>query len=110
MLEAMRDARGGEEQIARRERLARVAADELACALRDHIDLIARVRLLRIMPARRVELNLQSAMREQENGALALRRGQALQCLSQSDLARAHPLSVLLRRVRVGVICAGRVR
>ena len=48
ILEAVRFACGGEEQVAGMEGLAALSKDELSAALYDDVHLVARVRLLRV--------------------------------------------------------------
>jgi hypothetical protein len=65
VFKAMFDARGREQGIVGRESLACSGANELAAALRHDVDLITRMRGLRVVAARRVQLHNQRTMLEQ---------------------------------------------
>src|SRR5205814_8068309 len=77
------DSRGRKQNIVLSEGLSRSAADKLSAALRNDVNLIERVRRLRIAAARRVELHHQRAMFEQQYGLLALRAGQPFERFDQ---------------------------
>src|ERR1700759_3893321 len=72
----MRDARGHEEQVAGRYALTFVAVDELASAACDDVNLVARVWLLRVRAARRVNLDDERAVLKSLGETLAARAGQ----------------------------------
>src|ERR1700680_2184049 len=67
ILEAMRQARGGEEKIIGLERIAAIAVYERASPPDHHITFVARVRLLRILSARCVKLHGQCPVLEDES-------------------------------------------
>lgn len=67
LLEPMRDAGGHKQHIARNKGTTLAAVEKYPAALRDDIDLISRVRRLRIASARRVELRQQRAVLEQRH-------------------------------------------
>jgi hypothetical protein len=79
VLEAVDDAGGHEEEVAGGERVSLLAVDELAAALGDDVSLVARVRLLRVSPARRVNLDREAAALKHFREALAARAGQTRQ-------------------------------
>jgi len=71
----MRLARRHEQKIARDELYALAATRELTGALRNNVHLILLVRLLRIISARRVDLDLERAVLEQRFPMATIRRG-----------------------------------
>ena len=71
--------RSGEEQIGWSKRLPRLAANKLACARDDEVDLVSRVRLLWISSARRVDLDQQTSLLEHPREALTFGTGQAFE-------------------------------
>src|SRR5258708_13256696 len=77
------DSRGYEQNVVGGEGLPRSAADKLSTALSDDVNLVERMRCLRILAARRVELHDQRAMFEQQHGLLALRAGQTFERVAQ---------------------------
>ena len=73
VFESMADTGGGKEHIGRTESLASVAANIFATAGGDEINFIARVRILRIASAWRIDLDHQGAVFE--NGRKAFSFG-----------------------------------
>ena len=73
------DARGREQDIRWSKLPAVVAANVLTGASGHEINFVARVRLLRIDAARRVDLDQQTAMLENGGKALSFRSGQTLE-------------------------------
>lgn len=86
VLKAVFDFGGDEQNVVRSKCLAHSAANKLAGALRHDVDFIARVRSLRIAPARRIELYHQRTVFEERHRALALGTGQACECVLQLQL------------------------
>src|SRR5437763_14035537 len=70
-LEPVGLAGGGKQEIARLELLPRTLADILAVTTDDNVSLVAAVRLLRVEAARRVDFELEAAVREQSHKTLA---------------------------------------
>jgi len=68
-------AGGGEENVRWSKRLPAFAADVFTSARGDEIDLVARVWLLRICSARRVDLDQQTSVLEHSCEALTVRTG-----------------------------------
>src|SRR5260370_34034229 len=84
---------GHEEHIPGLEFCTAAYSDEISAAGHHHIDLIARVRLLRISLARSIQLDAQCSMLEQLGEAFALASGKFCKTLSNSDfvdLRRRH--------------------
>ena len=92
LLEAVRDARRHEQEFTGPECRARIAADEFTGACNDHVHLVARVRLLRIVAARRIELDAQRAVRGELDKTLAVRCGQLRQSLREIEREAAVEL------------------
>src|SRR5918912_611041 len=87
ILEAVDLACGSEQQVAGAERLAALSDDEIPAALYNDVHFIARVRLLRVRAARRVDLHEQTAMLEDGREPLSLRPRQAGQGFGQRGFA-----------------------
>ena len=84
----MFDTGGHKQNVVRNEVLARTSADKLTVALGDDVNLVTRMRRLRIAAARRVELHDQRAVLEQQHGLLALRAGQTFQRFAEFNLLK----------------------
>jgi len=76
----MHTARGGEENICWSKRLSMFTTDVFTGTRSDKINFVARVWLLRIDAARRVNFNQQTAVLENGCEALTFRSGQTLEC------------------------------
>jgi hypothetical protein len=66
---------GREEDVAGTEYTRLLAEDEISAALQDDVDLVSRVRLLRVVAAGRLDLNFERAVGEDRREALARGRG-----------------------------------
>ena len=77
----MLNTRGREKDLVRPKPLTRAAANKLTAALRHDVNLVTRVRCLRIAAARRVKLYYQRAMLEQCYRSFTLWTRQAFQRL-----------------------------
>ena len=71
-----------------------VAMHERAAAADHHVALVARVRLLRVQGARRVELHRQRAVLEHERRSLAFRAGDAGEKFGGMESLALHRRSV----------------
>src|SRR3954466_1643408 len=89
VLEAVRFAGGGKQEVARLELLPRAFADILSAAPDDDIHFVAGVRLLRIDAVRRVDFELQAAVSKQGYKTLAALAGQSGQRLLKPNLSPA---------------------
>ena len=78
-------AGGYEEQITRDKLYALIAAHELAGSLCNDIHLILLVRLLRIVSARCVNLDLERAMLKKRRPPPAIRLGNVLVCVLKGN-------------------------
>jgi hypothetical protein len=76
LFEAVDHARLGEEHVVQRNRMAMRTVDEPAATARDDVDLVARMRLLEVGAAGRIELDLQGSVLEDRRRALAVRCGE----------------------------------
>ena len=93
--------RRDEEHVARPKRSSFVAVEELAAARDDEVDLVARVGLLRIGAARRVDLDLERAVLEDRRVALAAGPGSFVHRLGNAD----PPASPRTMRLLLGSTC-----
>src|SRR3954465_4308516 len=87
---------GDEEHVARVELGSLLAGDKVAATSHHDINLIAGVRLLRIFPARGVELDAERAVLKQFGEALALWPGKLRKSFCNSDgvnFRRGHALN-----------------
>src|SRR5687768_3897222 len=79
-------AGGHEDERSRPDRAPVGSVEELPGTARDHVDLVAVMRLLRVMPVRRIQLRYQAAVGKDRHRQIP-RRGRAfLQRLRQIDL------------------------
>jgi hypothetical protein len=114
IFKAMRLTGGYEDEGASLDRIPLCTVEEFSATARDKINLIARVRLLRVVPLRRVEFHDERTVREDRHGQIARRRRTFGQCLDEthqfnlwrrvhSRALRAQSHSISLSRI----LCSG---
>src|ERR1051326_2532148 len=81
---------GNEEHVPGVELGALLAGDKVPATTHHHINLVPSVRLLRIFPARRVELNAQRAVLEQFGEALAFWSGKLGEAIGNGQRVKSR--------------------
>src|SRR5919108_4813284 len=69
---------GGEEEVARYELLAAAVAEKCSCPAYDNVSLVSRVRFLRVIASRRINLHQQGSVLKDGGEALAIGRRHTL--------------------------------